>query len=172
LEHIEVAQGNQQMRLSVWVKQTPNLIPAGHRWNRERGEQDHRCAAGRNLQDYKGDVLALLPLAEILPLSSKWTQKHCLVYLGKSQNLDKVAISRTAGTVALRGQEQDTKSRDIEWTGHSYLFCPITKEESALNSVRKAIRLVSNDCKCNIIISISVFGILYSMLIFNQFKSL
>lgn len=41
LEHVEVAQGNQQMGLSVWVKQNPNLIPAGHRKNRARGEQDH-----------------------------------------------------------------------------------------------------------------------------------
>lgn len=67
-EHVEVAQ---QIGLSVWVKRTPNLIPAGHRKNRARGEQDHSWVAGRNMQDYQGDLLALLQSMEILPLTSK-----------------------------------------------------------------------------------------------------
>lgn len=90
LGHIEVAQGIQWLG-EVWVKQTPNFIPAGHRVNR-KDEQDSGWVAGRNPQDYEGDFLFLLSSMENLLLKSKGTHKHCLVYLGESQNLDNIVI--------------------------------------------------------------------------------
>lgn len=104
-----------------------------------------------------------------------WVQnEHCLAYPEKTQNLDSVVTSFRhcwdSGSFMRTGIRYK-KQRCGVASSHSYLFCPIINEETALGLMRKITTLVSSQRKCNITISRSLFGIHYPTLALHQVKS-